>query len=50
MVLLEREILREVDELLFNETMFGEDLAPDGLKERWNPEDDLWRAVVTGKV
>ncbi|KAB1196904.1 MULTISPECIES: endonuclease NucS domain-containing protein [Haloferax] len=48
-LLFERGVLREGDELLFNEAMFGEDWAPAGADERWDPEADLWRAVVTGK-
>lgn len=48
-VLLERGVLREGDELLFNETMFEQEWCPDGLEEHWDPDDDLWRAIVTGK-
>ncbi len=48
-VLLERGILREGDELLFNEQILDQDWGPDTAEERWDPEDELWRAVVTGK-
>lgn len=49
-LLVERGVLREGDELLFNEAMFDEEWAPEGAEERWDPEDDVWRAVVTGKT
>jgi hypothetical protein len=48
-VLLERGVLREGDELLFNKAMFDADWGPEGAEERWDPDDELWRAVVTGK-
>lgn len=48
-VLIERGILRKGDELLFNEAMFDEDWSPEGAEERWDPDDELWQAVVTGK-
>ncbi len=48
-LLIERGVLREGDELLFNEAMFDEEWAPQGADERWDPNGDLWRAVVTGK-
>jgi len=48
-ILFERGVLREGDELLFNKRLFDRDWMPDGLWERWDPENDLWRAVVTGK-
>lgn len=47
--LLERGVLREGDELRFNEAMFDADWCPEGVEEQWNPDDDLWQAVVTGK-
>lgn len=49
-LLFERGVLREGDELLFNEAMFDEDWASEGAEERWDPDADLWRAVVTGKT
>lgn len=49
-LLTERGVLCEGDELLFNEAMFGEEWAPEGAEERWDPEGDPWNAVVTGKT
>lgn len=49
-LLVDRGVLREGDELLFNEAMFDQDWAPEGAGDRWEPEADLWRAVVTGKT
>lgn len=49
-LLTERGVLREGDELLFNEAMFDEEWAPEGAGERWDPDGDLWKAVVTGKT
>lgn len=48
-VLVDNGVLEAGDELLFNEALFGEDWMPDEAEERWNPDDGLWRAVVTGK-
>lgn len=48
-VLIERGVLLEGDELVFNDAMFDSDWGPDGAEERWDPDDELWRAVVTGK-
>lgn len=47
--LLERGVLQGGDELLFNEAMFDADWCPEGVEERWDPDDELWQAVVTGK-
>ncbi|AHG05424.1 hypothetical protein HALDL1_16560 [Halobacterium sp. DL1] len=49
-VLIDRGVLREGDELLFNEDLLDKDWMPDGLEEQWNPEDGFWQAVVTGKT
>lgn len=48
-VLLERGVLREGDELLFNKELFRQDWAPEGVEDRWDPDDRLWQAVATGK-
>lgn len=37
-------------DLVVASALFGEDWAPEGAEERWDPDDDLWRAVVTGKT
>lgn len=48
-VLLDRGVLQEGDELLFNEEVKEEDWAPEDTEARWDPTDELWQAVVTGK-
>jgi len=48
-VLRDRGVLQEGDEVLFNEEYLSEDWMPDEAEERWNPDDDFWRATVTGK-
>ncbi|WP_372909501.1 hypothetical protein [Salinigranum sp.] len=48
-LLLEQGVVREGDEILFNEAMFEADWCPEGVEERWDPEDEFWQAVVTGK-
>lgn len=49
-LLVERGVLREGDELLLNEALFDEEWSPEEADERWDPDDDLWRAIVTGKT
>lgn len=41
--LLERGVLEEGDIVVFEESK-----VPDGIDREWNPEDDYWRARVTG--
>lgn len=47
--LLNRGVLQSGDRLLFNENMFEQDWSPEGAEEHWDPDDDRWQAVVTGK-
>lgn len=49
-VLLRRGVLQRGDELLFNDEILQKDWAPPDAEDRWDPEDPLWKAVVTGKV
>jgi len=48
-LLIERRVLIEGDELLFNRQMFEEEWWENGGEERWDPEYDFWWVVVTGK-
>lgn len=49
-VLVERGVLRKGDNLLFNEERLDKNWMPEDVEERWDPDDDLWRAVVTGNT
>lgn len=48
-VLRDRGVLQEGDEVLFNEEFLSEDWMPDDAEDRWDPNDDFWRATMTGK-
>lgn len=47
-VLRDRGVLQEGDEVLFNEEFLSEHWMPDEAEDRWDPDDDFWRATVTG--
>lgn len=47
-VLRDRGVLKEGDEVLFNQDFFSKDWMPDDAEDRWDPDDDFWRATMTG--
>lgn len=48
-ILRRKGILQEGDELVFDDSLLGADWMPDDLTRQWDPEDNFWKAVVTGK-
>lgn len=47
-VLRDRGVLQEGDEVLFNEEFLYKDWMPDDAEDQWGPDDDFWRATMTG--
>lgn len=48
-VLRDRGVLQEGDEVLFNEEFLAKDWMPDDAEDQWDSDDDFWRATITGK-